>query len=194
MIKMEDLKTSKETRELGEGIAKFIGEVIKATKDGWGQDDLTKIMSSAMADLVPAMQGSSNVKNELQDNPEAFYRTLFLALVDVVIAAGIVPDSSTKTIPGMINKSKELDELGDGLVKFIGKCYLAKKDGWSYVNDLPVVISSAVRDLLPALDGVGDIANELHDDKEVFAKTIGMILIDLLVETGVIKSGRSAAK
>lgn len=194
MIKMEDLKTSKETRELGEGIAKFIGEVVKATKDGWGQDDLTKIMSSAMADLVPAMQGSGNIKNELRDNPEAFYRTLFIALVDVVVAAGIVENSPIKPIPGMITKSKELDELGDGLVKFIGKCYLAKKDGWSYVNDLPVIISSAFRDLLPAIDGSGSIASELRDDKEVFAKTIGMILIDLLVETGVVKRGRTADK
>ncbi len=57
----------KEAAELAEGIGKFVLAVREATKDGFqvGQD-LPVLITSAMADLIPAIQGAEKIGAEFQ--------------------------------------------------------------------------------------------------------------------------------
>lgn len=69
----EEFEVSKESRELGKGMNAFIAKTRLALADGWqpGQD-LPLIMSAAIADLVPAVQGVELVAGELEENRKAF--------------------------------------------------------------------------------------------------------------------------
>ena len=80
-----------------------------------------------------------------------------------------------------IEVSKETYELGEGLAKFVMAVKEATDDGFSYGDDIPDIISSAVRDLLPALDGVSDIGQEFKEDPRVFAQTV------LLIGTAIVE-------
>ena len=94
----------------------------------------------------------------------------------------------------VVRISKETYELGEGISKFIAVCVKATKDGWQYGDDLPSIISSAVSDLLPSLDGVQSIASEFSNDQEAFYATVSLIGIEILKAAGAIKSGRPSSK
>lgn len=75
---------------------------------------------------------------------------------------------------------KETYELGSGLAKFVGACRQSVQDGWQTHQDLPTVISSAIRDLIPALEGYDKIKGEALKDPVGVAKaaiiTLGEVL------------------
>lgn len=64
--------------------------------------------------------------------------------------------------------SKETYELGKGLADFIGAVKAALADGWQLGTDIPVVISAALSTLVPAVDGVTKVKDELLEDKKAF--------------------------
>jgi hypothetical protein len=64
--------------------------------------------------------------------------------------------------------SKETYELGKGLADFIGAVKTALADGWQLGTDVPVVISAALATLVPAVDGVMKVKDELAEDKKAF--------------------------
>ena len=66
-----------------------------------------------------------------------------------------------------IECSKELTELGDGLAKFIKVLRREAADGIDF-TDIPAILSSAMADLVPALDGVENIKDELFQDRSSF--------------------------
>ena len=61
-----------------------------------------------------------------------------------------------------------------GLDCFVGALKKALSDGWQTGEDLPVVLSSAMADLLPALQGVEGVVDELKEDKEAFFTAVGL--------------------
>lgn len=73
-------EVAKETYELGVGVDKFIGAVKQALADGFqpGQD-IPVVLSAAIADLVPAIQGAEKIGSETSD-VQAFSNGLYLGL------------------------------------------------------------------------------------------------------------------
>ena len=70
-IKIE-VEVAKELSELGDGVAKFL-KVLKAeAMDGIDFTDIPSILSSAMADLVPALEGVEKIKDELTQDRSSF--------------------------------------------------------------------------------------------------------------------------
>jgi len=72
--------------------------------------------------------------------------------------------------------SKESYELSHGIAKFIAavKKEIADNGGWSMTDDIPGIIAAAVADLIPAMDGVMSISDEMAEDKVAFTK--GLLL------------------
>lgn len=83
-----------------------------------------------------------------------------------------------------VELSKETYELGEGLAKFIIAVRKAVEDGFSYGDDLPDIIASAVSDILPALDGSTEIGAEFKEDPRVFAQTVLLIGTRIVEELG----------
>lgn len=75
----------------------------------------------------------------------------------------------TKTVEVVV--SKEAYELGQGIAKFVEAVKTATKDGFQVGQDVPPIISSALADLVPALDGAGKVGAETGD-KQAFANAI----------------------
>lgn len=79
-----NVTVSKETYELGQGLAAFTGAMKKALEDGWQMgDDLPAILASAMSDLVPAFIGIEGVADEIAADKLAFSRALAISLGDI---------------------------------------------------------------------------------------------------------------
>jgi hypothetical protein len=63
-----EVEVSKETYELGKGVADFVAAVKQSQKDGWQVgSDVPALITAAMANLLPAMDGMSKVKDEMAD-------------------------------------------------------------------------------------------------------------------------------
>ena len=77
------------------------------------------------------------------------------------------------TIQVTLEASKELSELGQGLAKFLAAVKLATANGFQ-AADLPPLISAAVAELVPAVQGVTLIADEAKD-KKAFANAIAVL-------------------
>jgi len=71
------------------------------------------------------------------------------------------------TIQRTIYCSKELTELGDGVSKFLRILKEESKDGFD-ISDISAILASAMRDLLPAMEGVSEISKEANEDREAF--------------------------
>ncbi len=78
------------------------------------------------------------------------------------------------TIQVTLEASKELSDLGQGLAKFLAAVKLATADGFQVGADLPPLISAAVAELVPAVQGVTLIADEAKD-KKAFANAIAVL-------------------
>ena len=66
------VECSKELMELGDGIAAFLKVLIAEAKDGIDFTDIPAILASAMADLVPALDGIEKIKDEMTQDRPAF--------------------------------------------------------------------------------------------------------------------------
>lgn len=80
-----EVEVSKEAYELGQGLAKFHKAVKVALADGFqvGQD-LPPIIQSAIADLVPAVQGAELLGEESKADMKAFANALYLGSSEIV--------------------------------------------------------------------------------------------------------------
>lgn len=63
-----------------------------------------------------------------------------------------------------IELPKEAYELAKGLGLFAAAVKKAMADGWQVGSDIPVIISSAVTDLVPALNGIDKLDDEAKAD------------------------------
>jgi len=79
----------------------------------------------------------------------------------------------TKTVEVVV--TKEAYELGQGLAKFVDTVKQAMADGFQAGQDVPPIISSAIADLVPALDGANKVGAE-SADKQAFANAIYLSL------------------
>jgi len=67
-----------------------------------------------------------------------------------------------------VEVSKESYELAQGVVKFVGALKLALADGFQLGADLPEIVSAAFADLVPAVNGIGDMPAEYKEDPQAF--------------------------
>lgn len=59
---------------------------------------------------------------------------------------------------------KAASDLGDGLVAFASVAKQALADGWQPGQDLPVLVSAAVANLIKPLGELKDLGLEAHED------------------------------
>lgn len=84
VIKAE-VEVAKETYELLQGVAGFVASVKKALDDGFQPGtDIPVIISDALAQLVPAVQGAAGIKAEAVENKLAFGQALLLGGAEIV--------------------------------------------------------------------------------------------------------------
>lgn len=76
--------------------------------------------------------------------------------------------------------SKEIYEAGQGVAKFVKAMKVALADGWQAGSDLPVAMSHALSDLVPALNGITEVAAEVAEDKQAAAHAVSLSLCDVL--------------
>tara|TARA_R110000868_G_scaffold9394_6_gene46946 strand:- start:5152 stop:5427 length:276 start_codon:yes stop_codon:yes gene_type:complete len=68
------VECSKETLELGQGLADFLGALKVAMADGWQPfTDVPAIVAATVSKLVPALVGSEKVKGEFAEDKSAFF-------------------------------------------------------------------------------------------------------------------------
>lgn len=87
MVQDVQVKVSKEAHELGEGLKKFVLSIKGALADGWQPGaDIPVVLSAALADLVPAVQGVEKIKDETKEDLEAFVSALVLPAKELAFA------------------------------------------------------------------------------------------------------------
>lgn len=79
-----------------------------------------------------------------------------------------------------VEVSKEIYEAGQGVAKFVKAMKDALKDGWQPGQDLPVAMSHAMTDLVPALNGISEVPAELAADRLAAAHAVSLSLCDVL--------------
>ena len=79
------VQVGKEVYELGQGVAGFVTAVSQALKDGWqiGQD-IPVVMSAALTQLVPALQGVEQIPAEYATSHKAVVFGALLPLSDAI--------------------------------------------------------------------------------------------------------------
>lgn len=75
--------------------------------------------------------------------------------------------------------SKEADELAGALVKMITAIKDALADGWQPGTDVPVIIAQALTVLVPAIDGISQLDDEIEENLGAFVRAFGIAAIDL---------------
>lgn len=78
-----------------------------------------------------------------------------------------------------VKVGKETYELEQGLVKFVRSCRLAMADGFQAGQDLPAMLTSALADLLPAIQGVEQLDDEAKGDLASSVAVVGLMGSDL---------------
>jgi len=69
-----------------------------------------------------------------------------------------------ETVDVTVKMPKETYELAKGLGAFAAAIKLALADGWQLGTDMPVIATSALMDLLPAIQGVDKLGDEAKAD------------------------------
>jgi hypothetical protein len=90
------IEVSKEAYELSEGLANFAEAVVNEIRDngGWDMgDDLPAVISAAVTDLIPAIQGFQDISKEFQDDKKAL---LMGVMVNLGKMAGIFLDTGSE--------------------------------------------------------------------------------------------------
>jgi hypothetical protein len=72
-----------------------------------------------------------------------------------------------------VEVSKEAHELVQGLDKFVGALQDALKDGWQMGTDMPLLLSAAFTELVPAIQGCDQLGAEMAEDKKAFVNALG---------------------
>lgn len=80
-----EAEVSKEMYEAMFGLAKFGAAIKKALADGWDMSqDLSPIITSAMADVLPAIQGVDLIGDEWKEDPSALVQAVILGAQPLV--------------------------------------------------------------------------------------------------------------
>lgn len=77
---------SKELTELGDGVAKFLKILKEESKDGFDISDISTILASAMTDLLPAMDGVTEISQEAEGDRGAFVNASALCGAKIINA------------------------------------------------------------------------------------------------------------
>ena len=78
------VEVSKETYELGKGIAEFVEAMKVALANGWQpMDDLPVALKATVTKLVPAIKGVDGIPQEITNDKTAFVRALALSMADI---------------------------------------------------------------------------------------------------------------
>jgi len=75
--------------------------------------------------------------------------------------------------------SKEAYELAQGLGKFAVAIRDAVKDGWQTGEDLPLLVASALTDLVPSAAGAEKLGDEAKEDPFAFGKAFALAGTDI---------------
>ncbi len=80
-----------------------------------------------------------------------------------------------------IEVTKEVYELASGLAKFVAvvKKEVSDNGGWSMGDDLPAIVQETISGLLPALQGMDKIKDEIAGDKVAFTRGLVVGLADI---------------
>lgn len=76
--------------------------------------------------------------------------------------------------------SKESYELAQGVVKMLSAVKGALADGWQPGQDLPVVVSAVIADLVPAVQGMDQVGVESKEDEKAFVNAFTHSAVDLI--------------
>lgn len=68
-----------------------------------------------------------------------------------------------------VQVTKEAYELAEGLKQIVMAIQEATTDGWQTTQDLPVIITKAITNLVPAIAGAEKISEEAKEELEAFA-------------------------
>jgi len=75
-----------------------------------------------------------------------------------------------------VEVSKEMYELGIGLGQVVLKMKEALEDGFQVTDDIPVIIQTAIKDLVPAMKGIEQIDDEAKEDLGSFLDAVWLSL------------------
>lgn len=78
-----------------------------------------------------------------------------------------------------VKMPKEAYELEQGIVKFVAACKAALDDGFQPGQDLPVLLTAAIASLMPAIDGVHKLPEEVLGDIPAMIGLGGLLAADL---------------
>lgn len=71
-----------------------------------------------------------------------------------------------------VEVAKEVYELGVGISQVVKAVKEALDNGWQMGEDLPLVLSAVISHLVPAVQGIDKISDELKEDPSAFAKGV----------------------
>jgi hypothetical protein len=76
-----------------------------------------------------------------------------------------------ETITIQIQVPKETQELFNGLTKIVKAIKVSMEDGWDIATDLPVIITQALVELAPMIQGIDQLPAEFKADPSAFIKS-----------------------
>jgi hypothetical protein len=79
-----------------------------------------------------------------------------------------------------VEVSKESYELSKGIADLIASIKLAVADGWQPGKDIPLIISEVIGRLVPALQGVEKIKDEIKEDKEAAILALLLPVVEVI--------------
>jgi hypothetical protein len=78
-----------------------------------------------------------------------------------------------------VEVGKESHELSTGLVNFLKDVQKAIADGYQPDQDFPIMLMSAVNNLIPAVQGMDQVDDEMRENKKAFVINMGIMAGDL---------------
>lgn len=78
-----------------------------------------------------------------------------------------------------VQVSKEAYELGQGVVGIVAAVKKALDDGWDLSEDLPSIVTAAVAEVGPMVEGLDQLDDEFGADPGAFAKALGLGVADV---------------
>lgn len=85
-----------------------------------------------------------------------------------------------KTVIKQVEVPEAMDKFGTELKNFVVAVETALADGWQMGQDLPVIITSAVQNLVPAISDVKAAGDDLTADPVMSAKSMSLNLADMI--------------
>lgn len=77
-----------------------------------------------------------------------------------------------------VSVSKEAHDIGSGLFKIQKAAKEALSDGWQPGQDLPIILTTAMSEMLEMLSGIDKVPGEWSEDNAAFMKAFMIPLAD----------------